>query len=377
MYPFLFPFIYIIIGLLVLLFDCGRVNKKTYATIFNIVYVVLAFLVAFRYRVGNDTASYMDFFDIMPTLDQLSLETFIIVRAQPLFTLFIVGCKSLVNDFLLVQLIQAFLFFHSFYLLLRKLEIRKFYVLFLFLGYVYMAEMAALRECLGLSFCFYALLFYLDKKWIKYYLLITVGFMFHSGMIIFYLVPVVKLLKKLSLRNVILVVVVTLLIPMIYIKFAELGIEIGDNSINRYSDNSDVTGLGLSTLIYTFVLLCFFIYFTIIKKSEGLADFIYLGGVFFVLLELVGSISLPILYRYSAHFSIFFYYAVSNMLKNTHGRPMITAIIFAWLAYPPLAKFSASMKESAAIYCSVFSDDSSKLEMKKATATTDYGDAFK
>ena len=377
MYPNLFLIIYLLIGVLMVLYDIGHVQKRAYSKMFQIVYTVLALLVAFRYMTGNDTPNYMFQYDYIPPIYDLDLATFVLVRAQPLYTVFVSLCKTVYGDFVFVQIVQAFLFFHSFYLLLGRLDIRKFYILFLFYGYVYLAEMSALRESLGLAFCFYALLYYLKGNLKGYYLLVTAGFFLHSGMIIFFLMPTVRLLKDLSIKNVIIIFLSTLIVPMLYLKFASLGISIGDNSINRYANEDGGTqGFKLTTAIYTFLQLALFVYYLVVKKSKGRPDFIYLGGVFYVMLVLVGSAFLPIFYRFTSHFAVFFYYAISELFKNIKKSPMIIAFAYLIFASSSLLKFTAGLGENGMIYCSVFSSETDKRAMKRLMEADKSSDSF-
>lgn len=173
---------------------CFELFKKTkfYIISFNALYLLLALLVAFRYGVGTDTINYMIAFDYIPPIGKLSLLDFSSFRFQPLYTLINSICKSIYPDFVLVQILHSILFYHSLYLLLRKLNLRRFYLLFIFFSSMYFGPgMQMMREGFALAFCFYALLFYLKNKYILYYLLVLVGFGFHSGVVVFFILPAI------------------------------------------------------------------------------------------------------------------------------------------------------------------------------------------
>ena len=128
----LFIYIYLVLGLLVLLFDTQNQPKKQYLSVFNIVYVALVLLAAFSYGVGNDTLKYQLTFQYTPTLSKLDWNYFMIQRSQPLYVLLNSVCKTIFDDFLFLQLLRISLLYHSLYLLLRKLDLRRFLVLFFF-----------------------------------------------------------------------------------------------------------------------------------------------------------------------------------------------------------------------------------------------------
>ena len=59
MIPGFFIYIYILIGLFVLIFDAFEWSVKAYNRAFNFLFLLLALLSAFSYGVGADTAHYI------------------------------------------------------------------------------------------------------------------------------------------------------------------------------------------------------------------------------------------------------------------------------------------------------------------------------
>ena len=87
---------------LALLYDVGRYRR--YRRLHFFVSLALMILVSgLRYRVGSDTVVYMDDFKYYPDLFHLRWNDFSDVRYEPFWILLNVCCKTLCNDFFLVQ----------------------------------------------------------------------------------------------------------------------------------------------------------------------------------------------------------------------------------------------------------------------------------
>ena len=369
MIPGLFIYIYILLGFLVLLFDTQKRSPKQYLKIFNVVFVVLAMLAAFSYGVGNDTLRYSDYFHDFSKLNELEWGDFQQVRYQPLYVIICSICRTIYDDLFSFQLVQITLLYHSLYLVLRKLDLRKFWVLFLFFGYCYTALLSGRRECIGLAFCLYAMLFYMDNKWIPYYALVFCGFMCHSGMIIFAAFPLIKLLKGMSIWNVLIIFVVVYLIQFILGYLEMLGMLLSldeEDSLMRYGQMQEEQ-LKFTTIILILVQLAIFIWFAVKKNERNLTgyskDFIYIGILFVVLGFL--SAAMPIMYRYRVHFAVFSYFTLRECFKSTKRNTLLIAMFFVVFSYSPVSTFVNAMKTSNAsyYYCSVFSSNEAKEQM--------------
>ena len=362
----LFIYIYLVLGLLVLLFDTQNQPKKQYLSVFNIVYVALVLLAAFSYGVGNDTLKYQLTFQYTPTLSKLDWNYFMIQRSQPLYVLLNSVCKTIFDDFLFLQLLRISLLYHSLYLLLRKLDLRRFWVLFFFFGYCYIIELSANRESLGLAFCFYAMLYYLEKNWRYYYLFVVLGFFFHSGAFIFVFFPLFKHLGKLSFGYIVLIMIVVSLIPylMQYLQILSLVMN-KEDSILRYHLDEDAALKVSSIMIIVVELLI--IYFYAVRgnhrNSKGYeSDFIYIA-LFSVILGVISSF-LPILYRLRPHFSIFLSFALLKCFEKANKQNIMIVLIFLIFSYSSIRSFWSMMNyPSFYYYCSVFSSNDAKSEM--------------
>jgi hypothetical protein len=336
-------------------FDGFREGKKIYLKVFNVTYIFMPLFMAFQYGVGIDTAGYMNFYEYVPKLDKLDYHFLGLTRAQPLFILLCSLCKTITEDFVLIQIVQATLFCHSLYVLLKRLKLRYFFFLFIFYGEVYMGEMSGLRECLALSFCFYALIFYLDKKYLSFYSLVTIGVLFHTGVFIFYLFPLFRLFKKLNTKN----VLVTIgFVVVLFILFYNYQIWFSVSELSRGVLES--REYRFTSILYFLIILYFVYYYSILKGNDRCPDLIYLG-FFSIVLLIAGTLNFEILYRYRAHFIILFFYLIKDTLKNMRSDKIVLYFFILCLAYIPISKFMTVNESHPVIkYYSVFESDKSE-----------------
>ena len=368
MIPGFFIYIYILLGILVLYFDTTQRSEATYTRLFNFVYVILALIAAFSYGVGNDTYAYKMELHEVPTLENISLKDFIETRYQPLFIVICSLCRTIYDDLLILQLLQVFLVYHSFYLVLRKLGLRKFWVLFLFFGYCFIALLSARRESFGLAFCFYAMLFYMDRKWMPYYVLIVLGFLCHSGMFIFAAFPMVCVFGKKRFLNLLVIFTIVYLIQFSF-QYLHVFEEIvnENDSIMRYSLEDDNRHLDAAAIILIVVELFIIIRYALwngnFQSEEIDINLIYIG-LLHVALGFLSTV-IPIIYRYRTHFSIFLFFTLKACFSGANRNKIVVAFIFLVFSYSPIVTFiySCNNHPLAYYYCSYFSSEQSKAEM--------------
>ncbi len=359
--PYLFHFLLFVLIYYIFKYDIKK-STKGYLKTFKCFYTLLALLVAFRYGVGVDTSNYMAAYDEVPPINNLEIEDFIRFRFQPFYLIINSLCKYITNNFVLLQIFQSILFYHSLYLLLKKLNLRKFYILFIFYTYMYFSSgMAAMRESFALAFCMYGLNYYLCSKWIKYYILVFIGFMFHTGAIIFFIFPFYKLFKKRNLRNYLLFIIgCCFAFSLITILQNLLGNLIADGSISRYSLIGGSINK-INTIRNIIILWIIYMFCIKLKKAHNTysMDIILLGATY-VIMDLFSGSFLPILFRFSSHFFIFFCCCTKIIIDNIHKKNLTSFFVIFFLFYQPIARcqglFNKETKQYF-YYSSVFSFD--------------------
>ena len=113
----------------------------------------------------------------------------------------------------------------------------------------------------------------------------------------------------------------------------------------------------LAVIVY-FIFIC-----SKDKYNDYSKDFIYLGIVYIFLGFFTES--MPILYRFAAHFALFYFFCIKESLKCAKSAPIIVALMFVLFSYTSVMRFSSDMNEIPTVYnyCSVFSSDNSKAKM--------------
>lgn len=367
MFPNLFAYTFGLIAFFTLVFDFLK-GSRHYIRYYNLTYLFLVFLVAFRYGTGMDTPRYMLNFSLVSELNEITLYEIAEYRAMPGYILLVSAIKTLFGDFFYLQLLQAGLYFSSFYLLLKRLNLRKFYILLVFYGYNYFAALSGMRECFALSFCFFALVFYMDHKYWLFYLFVLLGFLFHTGVFVFFLLPLLRIFKSLKFSYLLLIVglFIVLLFSLSYVRAWVAGID--DSSISRYA-YKEGSGVSILSLIANCSYLLFFYYFCFKRnKDERYVLFIYMGIVFLFVNILAGFV--PILYRYSAHFAIFFYYCINTVITKMRKGNIWRIYLILLFFYSPVVRFIAILDKPNMEYCFVFSPDKSYYDWVIANAST-------
>lgn len=357
-------------------------KKKFYNISFNVLYLLLALLVAFRYGVGIDTINYMIAFDYIPPIDKLSLLDFSSFRFQPLYTLINSICKSIYPDFVLVQILHSILFYHSLYLLLREFNLRRFYLLFIFFSSMYFGPgMQMMREGFALAFCFYALLFYIKNKYILYYLLVLVGFGFHSGVVVFFILPVIDyIIRKNTYNSKVFFLFVLICVISLYSldSITSIFSGLGDSSIERYKAIDSHVSFSYTAAIRTFVVI-FILYAKIFKTKEIEAFYFYLG-VLSLIFDFFAASFMPILFRIASYFILFYFICVDALFGQIKNNKLLYIFACVFIFYQPFARgindlFISEDTAPYEKYCSVFSsveDKSYYYKMKTSFNAFDY-----
>lgn len=358
-------------------FDVAHQGRRWYGVTFLGFYVLLAFLSAFRYGVGIDTITYMATFNSMPTLSEMTLLTFVTYRFQPLFTITCIACKSLWDNFLLLQILQTALFFPSFYLLLKLFRVRKFYLLFVFYSYMYFSPgMSAMREGYALAFCFYALYLYYQKRTLFwYYLLVVIGVFFHTGALLFLLLPAFTLFRRNTTQNFLLFCGAVFLFTLVAgVLQNVLGDSLGgDGSVQRYKLNGEEATGSLFTVVRSLAEIALTYYICVQhppKKGAAPTSILYLG-VSYLILDLLSAVLSPMLFRFSSHLCVYHLFCLKYILEDKRVREVLLYATLFLFFYQPLARIMFLFTDSGDFnYYLVFVSDKSHTDRRVATADT-------
>ena len=318
--------IYLIIIIILLVntkYDKYIWNKYS-LILFKFEWFVLVLLSALRYRIGGDTMAYMDQYEFLPSLLELTWQeaVFNVWGFQPLYLFFVGICKFFTDEYLFFQIVHAICVNSIVFWFIKKYSQRPFLVvLFYFVLIFPNYNMEILKQSLT-NCCFLLSIPYLiNKQWVKYYAFAFVGFGFHSAGIILLLLPLFfhtlghKNIKKYTFYTLVGLIAINMFLVVINVYLKNLGMVSLSSDLDTYGGNiSNINGL-IMGLITKFLLP--FIYLVYYKGTNSISQ--SFTALYIILIGL--SASLVFLYRIIDMFEIPFYIALTNYyyeLRRNH-----------------------------------------------------------
>ena len=302
---------------------CGRTKYKS--RWYGIVLLVFILFAGLRWRVGIDTMRYLySFYHDYPSLSKFSFKEYGLGK-DPLFVLINSFVRSIGGRFYVVQLIQA-TFVNI--LILNYFKRHSKYIFTCCLFYYLLSYVSFTMEIMRASFSIvislYAFDYFIEKKWLKGYLLLMIAAMFHAQTLVLFIVPAFLSLRLNKKGLLILVGVYILGIFLQDIVANYIPLFDGNDAIARkmssytsetssYGRNTNNINYYIFNLVPKIIYPLFAIWHT--KRNQHdeteadlmrLEPFVLLG-VAFVLIQ----IHFIIAYRYVEYFTIYFaiYYA--------------------------------------------------------------------
>jgi hypothetical protein len=322
--------IYLLISFFLLLFAIhydvnSRKIDNSLVILWWLIFVLLAGL---RYRVGGDTTFYMQQYTSVPVISKLSYETISSNVYQPFWVILSSLSKSVSKDFTFFQFIHAIITTSIVFYFIRKNTDYFFTgILFYFIFYYLYFNTEILRETLAICIFLISLKYFYSNRWLVYYSLCLLAFMFHLSAIMLFVLPVFKL--GWTYRSYILFLLIVLLI-FVFFKddiLRNISNFIPHEGIRTQANKYLGAKVNLNGIIYTSVvniltpLFLLFISEKIVGYKSKFRSFLYL----YILISLL-SIFLGPFYRFINYLVPLYYLFLANM-------------IHALFRYPPVRKF--------------------------------------
>lgn len=191
----IYTFVLLLLLFLSLRYDISG-NKSGRDNWYMTMLIVFVLIAGLRWRLGIDTPNYLySFYYEYPKLDKFSFYDYYIGK-DPSFVLINSFVKSIGGRFYIVQLIHAafvnYLIFryikkHTSYIFLSLL----FYFLYCYEDY----NMEIMRASFSIVLSLYANDYFVEKKWIKGYMLLMLGLTFHLQTLFLFITPLFMLLR--------------------------------------------------------------------------------------------------------------------------------------------------------------------------------------
>lgn len=190
---------FIVLFLLLILTIRYDINGKTAYRDqwYNAVLVILILIAGLRFRLGEDTINYiyMFYYDF-PDLYYLDLDTLRSSDQPPLWILLNSIVKTLGGRFFVVQLIHASILNILMLTYFKKHSLYPFACVTLYFLWRYQVyNMVVMKAALALSIILYANDFFLEKKYIKGFLLVLIATGFHQASLILVIIPFLTFLR--------------------------------------------------------------------------------------------------------------------------------------------------------------------------------------
>lgn len=190
---------FIVLFLLLILTVRYDINGKTEYRDqwYNAILIILILIAGLRFRLGEDTINYIYYFyHDFPNLYDLDIDTLLSSDQPPLWILLNSIVKTFGGKFFVVQLIQATILNT---LMLKYFKKHSSYpfacVTFYFLWRFQLFNMVVMKAALALSIILFANDFFLEKKYIKGFLLILIATGFHQASIVLAIIPFLFFLR--------------------------------------------------------------------------------------------------------------------------------------------------------------------------------------
>lgn len=289
---------------------------------YSVVLIILICLAGLRYRVGGDTLNYIDEYDGIPLISNLSRYNFLGSRWDPLWIVFSSICKSINPDFVFLQCVHAIIVNTIILRFIRKNTQYSFtgVLIYYVFGYLYF-NMEILRESLAISMFLIALGYFQQKKYVKYYLIAVIAFLFHSSAIILFVLPFFSRLKLNKWTIILLVCALSVLFifqdrinTLLALFYFNQRIE---NKAEMYSTyNLNVFGVIINVVKFC-ILPLYFLFF-----SEQFLKYRYRFTYLILIMVGVGivTIFIPIFARFTNYMTIVYVIFLAEFLNRLYRK---------------------------------------------------------
>lgn len=241
--------VYLIITIIILVgvvqYDFKNVifGRKFY---YIFVFICLTLMLGFRYRVGGDSLTYEDSYENMPTFRDILLYGHYysptLMAYQPFWLYLVALAKYIGKDYYIFQFLHAIIVNTMLGVYIYKNSTKPFSVIFFLIitHFYFYLTIEVEREVLAIGVFLFNIKNLQEKKWMNYYLLCIVSFMFHISAIFLFFLPI---FRNIYFSRKTIFAIVMALTPLIFLKesFLELlkplmVLEVMTNKFESYSE---------------------------------------------------------------------------------------------------------------------------------------------
>lgn len=308
--------------------------------------LLIAILVAgCRYKLGGDSFGYENSFEnYLPNLTQIlqgKNTGYAITLFSPSWISLNAIIKSIYNDYILFQFVHAIIVNSVYFYFVNKYSNHKFTAILIYFLFFYLYfNIEIQREALAICFFLLSAKYFIEKRWIIYYLLNIIAFSFHSSAIILFILPLFRYVK-ITIPFILFMFFISVVIfdygtNILKLFFITDLVEINFKTYQNYDSNLNGKILGLITYFF----IPYIIFHINDKKLHGENYFwtqqyviIYIIAAIFIGNSSIGS-------RFHNYIKPMFFIYVADFLYNInyskyfiHYRKLITIIIFTIISF--------------------------------------------
>jgi len=337
----------ILIYFLFVAFVFDRVDKKKSNIIYFSQFVTLVLLLTFRFRVGGDSLFYEDSYRYLYTFQKLKKVDIFNQLYQPLWYVINAFTKSISKEFILFQFVHGLIVNSVIFYVINRFCEKRFIGLLLYyvLFFIYF-NTEILRESLAIAIFLISFPYLTKKKYIHYFVLCFIAFMFHAFALFTFFVPLFFFLlrKPLNVSAIVILFIVVIFLPGLLIdtltKIFSFN-EFVEKQLKFYTKlEINVNGIvkGLFDIIPILILM-----FLQRRLREEQKYFIPAVNIYFILV--LFSISLAGVARLSNYFAILFIISYINTFvlisrnnslrkyRLTHAIPIVCFLLIGQYFY--------------------------------------------
>lgn len=310
-------YLIIIVTLLILVLRYDINGKTKYRDeCYSIMLIIFILISGLRWRLMVDTPNYIErFYYGTPTLDNFSFLDYPIGK-DPLYTLINSIVKTYGGRFYMVQLIEASFVNILVFKFIKRYSSYIFTCLFFYsITYYLSYSMETMRASFSIALSFYAYDYILDKKWVKGYILLIIGLMFHAQTIILFFLPMFFFLR-LNKKGIVVLVLAFFLGFVLntslgeYVELFEFSDSV-DKKVSVYAESEAFGGVrgGLIRFLHAKLPSLTYPLFSLLYLKMKMPDNKLLRFEPFVMLGVAFAfvrINFEIAYRFVDHFGLFF-----------------------------------------------------------------------
>ena len=287
--------------------------------------ILLVLVAGLRLVVGGDTQTYMADFDRYPTLEEFTIFHFALFRYQPLWILMNVLAKTIYPEFFVLQLIlSAIVNPVTFYIIKKetdkKYEVAIIYLLFQFLY----LNCEIMRETFAICIFYFAFGYLIRHKWLPYYGLCIVAFLFHDAAAIYFILPfLLPILTKDFTPKYVMIMATILLLATNPLVLSKMLFFLPESRVEGFEDFYSKMAIGSILGVIRSIVELPFIYFIIRYTKRKISYKVYIGLKIYFCLHIIGLVMPIFVNRVCNSYNLFYYIAWVEFLFLMRKRLVI------------------------------------------------------